>query len=66
MKDIKNCYIKNKEKNIAIISANNLAIISSGNSILIADKNRTSEVKKLFFEEKTKPAINFLGANKKV
>ena len=59
LKDTKNCYIENKEKNIAIIGANNLAIISSGNSILIADRNRASEVKKLFFEEKNETSHQF-------
>lgn len=59
LRDTKNCYIENKEKNIAVIGANNLAIINSGDSILIADKNRTSEVKKLFFEEKNETLSQF-------
>lgn len=59
LKDTKNCYIENKENNIAVIGANNLAIISSDNGILIADKNRASEVKKLFFEEKNEISYQF-------
>lgn len=51
LKDTKNCYVENKEKNIAVIGAQNLTIINSDNGILIADKNRSSEVKNLFFEE---------------
>ena len=59
LKDKKNCYIENKGKNIAVIGANNLAIINSGDSILIADKSRTSEVKKLFFEEQNEISHQF-------
>lgn len=59
LKDTKNCYIENKGKNIAVIGANNLAIINSGDSILIADKSRTSEVKKLFFEEQNEISHQF-------
>lgn len=59
LKDTKNCYVENKEKNIAVIGVNNLTIINSDDGLLIADKNRSSEVKNLFFEEKNKKNHQF-------
>ena len=59
LKDTKNCYVENKEKNIAIIGVQNLTIINSDNGILIANKNRSSEVKNLFFEEENNKNTQF-------
>lgn len=59
LKDTKNCYVENKEKNIAIIGVQNLTIINSDNGLLIANKNRSSEVKNLFFEEENNKNTQF-------
>ncbi|MEM6338323.1 MAG: sugar phosphate nucleotidyltransferase [Pseudomonadota bacterium] len=59
LKDTKNCYVENKEKNIAIIGVQNLTIINSDNGILIADKSHSSEVKNLFFEEENNKNSQF-------